>query len=620
MRIESKNSNLVGLQLSKTTAALSRALERLSSGKRVNSARDGAADFSTIIQLTSQVRGLAVSARNINQAQSLLVTADSAISSQIDLVQRMREIAVQASSGSLSSTDRQNLNTELQSLLEDFSRITNSTSFNETKLLDGSFGTKFLQLTANRDDQVSMRLQNLNSNEVFTRTIGTGSYSGPSTLMTSIEPDDIEVGDFNGDGNLDFAQGTGAVQTFVIMLGNGDGSFSAAATLDPLGDDATRMTSGDFDGDGILDLVGAGSSLLMYKGRGDGSFDPGMSISGNGSNVRTLKTLDLNNDGNLDVFSYEDGILVSILGNGDGTFQQAITQTLGFATSQAATLGDFNGDGILDLAAAPTGTGQIRIRFGIGDGTFQTASLIFTAGAYTDLISVDIDGDGDEDIVSVSTSSNTLNVFANNGTGTFSFFGGGAATIGTASSSIRSGDINQDGIADIIVSDSSGIASILIGNGNGSFQTRVTATIPSGNGRLELADFNNDGVLDILSNGLVGVTAINLGLSTEIAAVTEVNVSTQTKAQALLEILDDALENLNGARSEIGALHNRLDFTAGANLLLSETLEEARSKTEDVDVVMETTELVRLQILQQAQIAVMAQSNLQVQTVLALLR
>jgi len=125
MRIESKNSNLVGLQLSKTTAALSRALERLSSGKRVNSARDGAADFSTIIQLTSQVRGLAVSARNINQAQSLLVTADSAISSQIDLVQRMREIAVQASSGSLSSTDRQNLNTELQSLLEDFSRITN---------------------------------------------------------------------------------------------------------------------------------------------------------------------------------------------------------------------------------------------------------------------------------------------------------------------------------------------------------------------------------------------------------------------------------------------------------------------------------------------------------------
>jgi len=119
---------------------------------------------------------------------------------------------------------------------------------------------------------------------------------------------------------------------------------------------------------------------------------------------------------------------------------------------------------------------------------------------------------------------------------------------------------------------------------------------------------------------LVGVTAINLGLSTEIAAVTEVNVSTQTKAQALLEILDDALENLNGARSEIGALHNRLDFTAGANLLLSETLEEARSKTEDVDVVMETTELVRLQILQQAQIAVMAQSNLQMQTVLALLR
>jgi len=246
--------------------------------------------------------------------------------------------------------------------------------------------------------------------------------------MTSIQPDDIEVGDFNGDGNLDFAQGTGAVQTFVIMLGNGDGSFSAAATLDPLGGDATRMTSGDFDGDGILDLVGAGSSLLMYKGRGDGSFDPGMSIYGNGSNVRTLKTLDLNNDGNLDVFSYEDGILVSILGNGDGTFQQAITQTLGFATSQAATLGDFNGDGILDLAAAPTGTGQIRIRFGIGDGTFQTASLIFTSGAYTDLISVDIDGDGDEDIVSVRTSSNTLNVFANNGTGTF-FQIGGAATI-----------------------------------------------------------------------------------------------------------------------------------------------------------------------------------------------
>lgn len=624
MRIEKSKSDFVGLQLSRTTAALSRALERLSSGKRIKSARDGGADLSVITRLDSQARGLSQSIRNVNQAQSLLSTAESAVSTQLDLVQRMREIAVQAASGTITSSDRQNLNTELQNLLEEYRRITSNTSFGGFNLLDGSFGTKSLQATAGKNDPITFDLNNLNTNQVFTQAAGTGNFATPSAIsINASEPEDVESADFNNDGNLDFIMSSGADQTFWVMLGNGDGTFRLGSTQNGMGDDTHKIAIGDFNGDGMTDYVGESyTGLILYVGKGDGTFQIGRTLTSTIYSSELMAT-DLNIDGKLDVLSVNgDGTSIVLLGNGDGTFQSAKTQTLGLTGSPTgATLGDFNGDGVLDLAIAGLFNAEtIKVHYGRGDGTFGSANALSNAAFYSDLIAKDINGDGRDDLVAVDSGNSRMRVYLNNG---------GSLTLsptvynlGSVPYQIQSADINRDGNVDIVVADSdSGSASILLGNGDGSFQSRKTVIFSSSSNfyNIDLADFNNDKSIDILGTDILEGAKIALGRTTTQAADTKVSVSTQAKAKELIEILDNALTNLKTSVNEIGALHNRLDFTTGAHLLLSESIEEAKSKIEDADLAETTAEMVRLQILQQAQIAVAAQANLQMQTVLGLL-
>jgi flagellin len=156
------NTNIASLtaqrNLSNTTKALSRAMERLASGKRINSARDDAAGLAISEGLNSQVRGLARASQNMNEAQGFLQTADGAMAEQMNLVQRMRELAMQSANGTLSKSDRSSLDLEYQQLLQEFARIANQTSFNGVKLLDGSFGTKSVQVGVNKGESMDLTL------------------------------------------------------------------------------------------------------------------------------------------------------------------------------------------------------------------------------------------------------------------------------------------------------------------------------------------------------------------------------------------------------------------------------------------------------------------------------
>ena len=154
------NTNLASLDtqrnLDASQASLSTSIQRLSSGLRVNSAKDDAAGLAIAERMNSQVRGLTVAARNANDGVSLAQTAEGALGQVGDMIQRMRELAVQSSNATNSATDRAALQQEVGQLKSEIDRVAQTTNFNGTKLLDGSFSSANFQVGANAGDSISV--------------------------------------------------------------------------------------------------------------------------------------------------------------------------------------------------------------------------------------------------------------------------------------------------------------------------------------------------------------------------------------------------------------------------------------------------------------------------------
>ncbi|OTP67238.1 flagellin [Caballeronia sordidicola] len=157
--INSNINSLVAQQnLGSTQSALSSAITRLSSGKRINSAADDAAGQAIASRMTSQINGLNQGVSNANDGVSMTQTASSGLSQITDNLQRIRQLAVQASSGSLSSTDQAALQSEVTQRISEINRISSQTTYNGTNLLDGSAGVKSFQVGANVGQSISVDL------------------------------------------------------------------------------------------------------------------------------------------------------------------------------------------------------------------------------------------------------------------------------------------------------------------------------------------------------------------------------------------------------------------------------------------------------------------------------
>ncbi len=154
------NTNMASLNtqrnLNTSQSALNTSIQRLSSGLRVNSAKDDAAGMAIGERMTSQIRGINQAVRNANDGISLAQTAEGALGTITESLQRIRELAVQSRNASNSSSDRAALNTEAQQLRDEIDRIANTTSFNDVKLLDGSFSSQAFQIGANVGETISI--------------------------------------------------------------------------------------------------------------------------------------------------------------------------------------------------------------------------------------------------------------------------------------------------------------------------------------------------------------------------------------------------------------------------------------------------------------------------------
>jgi hypothetical protein len=351
------------------------------------------------------------------------------------------------------------------------------------------------------------------SNVVFfetTRPTSSVALSIPSEVAAGSGPDSVAVGDFNGDGKLDLVVAN-LDGTVSVLLGKGDGTFLPAVTYSSgsLPGSVAVAVVGDFNGDGKLDLavVNSGSNDVgVLLGNGDGTFQPAVNYDV-GSVPDALAVGDFNGDGKLDlvvVNSASNNVSV-LLGNGDGSFQAALDFDTGGSPVSAA-VGDFNGDGKLDLAVANAGsTNRVSILLGYGDGTFQ-APVTYATGSVPVSVAVgDFNGDGKLDLAVANISPGNagpsmVSVLLGNGDGTFQPTVEYVAGSDTYSSSVALADFNGDGKLDLAVgnSGSTNRVSILLGNGDGTFQSAVDyggASLPGTSPPPVVGDFNGDGRL-----------------------------------------------------------------------------------------------------------------------------
>jgi hypothetical protein len=390
------------------------------------------------------------------------------------------------------------------------------------------------------------------------------SFSAPASFDFNRDPAAVAVADFTGSGNQDLVVADDLGQTLTVLLGNGDGTFRNAGSFQPAAGGEAVLAAGDFNGDGIPDLVqGSRNGVRLLLGNGDGTFRNGVTIppfAPGGDATTSIAVGDFHGDGKLDLIvattqEWAPGPVFELRGNGDGTFQTPVN--LGFSTTLVVA-GDINNDGKTDLIDG-NGFGQAELRLGNGDGTFQDPvpfapglpltvtdvngdgipDLVFTTrsgiserlgngdGTFQDPINVtfpadapvggflgvgDFNNDGQLDVViknqSFGGQSHALSVVLNNGAGSFAT--APAFATGANPLAIAAGAFTSSGLSDIVTVGFDGLAHVLLNKGNGTFRNGPTLSAPGVGTSVVVGDFNGDGQADIavFSRDAIGANSV----------------------------------------------------------------------------------------------------------------
>jgi flagellin len=192
------NTNLNALVSQESSRAsnlkLSRSMERLSTGQRINSAKDDAAGLAISNRMTAQVRGIQMAVKNSNDAISMTQTAEGAYGQVGNILQRMRELAVQSSTGTNSASDRSSMQLEIEQLKEEINHIADTTNFNNIKLLDGTAKDVVIQTGANQADKIKMSFNSVRANHIGSDIQPSlTSFGGDSTVMTELSAGDLVI-------------------------------------------------------------------------------------------------------------------------------------------------------------------------------------------------------------------------------------------------------------------------------------------------------------------------------------------------------------------------------------------------------------------------------------------
>jgi flagellin len=606
------NAYVAANALSKNQRVMDTAMERLSTGVRINSAADDAAGLAISSKMTSQINGLKQAVRNANDAISLVQVAEGATAGISDMLQRMRELAVQAANGSYTANDRQALDNEFQQLSGEIDRIATDTQWNGKNLLDGTgfaSSTATFQVGANDNQTITANLGTLSTNLLGITASSSDYGAHPTTAPTLTQ---VAVGsagsdtDGDGDNDLIYSNGNNSSVTVGVYENDGVGNFGNKQVIKSINDSGyyTDIAFGDYDGDGDNDLIyskGNNSSVTVGVYENDGV--------GNFGNKQVIKSI-----------------------NGSGIYS-------------SIAFGDYDGDGDNDLIYSNGNNSSVTVGVyendGVGNfGNRQVVKSISGSGVYTDIAFGDYDGDGDNDLIfsKGNNSSVAVGVYENDGVGNFGnkqviksindsgrhssiAFGTTPALTQNASLNFNNLSLTEGDRITLAIPGGSQVQGVVGSGGLDALLTSMSSAVAAQNTLFSAATSENGVIaLNGLSNGAalpsITVTLEKPGSSNLASS----SLGTVADSNNTITAVDKSLLEISDLRSSYGATLNRLEYAVNNLTNTAQNNESSRSGILDTNYAIETTELARTQIIQQAAMAMLVQANQQPNQVLELLK
>ncbi|QJQ12010.1 flagellin [Pseudomonas putida] len=680
------NTNITSLgvqkNLNRASDALGTSMSRLSSGLKINSAKDDAAGLQISNRLTSQISGLNVAVKNANDGISIAQTAEGAMQASTNILQRMRELALQSANGSNSDEDRTSLQQEFTALSGELTRISSTTTFGGRNLLDGTFTSTSFQVGANANETISFGMKSVSASDLK-GTYNEASVDGATNKLSAVVTGKADVITSNAtsvDDTKKFAVETktlGEAGKGTLKIGTTDIELAATDTLDSVVkkiNDAgiTGVTASNNDGtlrlsnttlapvavtddnavatDGPLAALGltigniaaatAGPPVVAANKDGTAQLSPeGVGVAGDliiGSSVIRMAATDTLEDvvNKVNGFSSETGVTAKIAKNADGTGSLSLSSktdfTIGSASTAAvATAFGFNAgaDNLIKTQTGLTSSASIKVN----DQAFD-----FAAGAtLSDIVSAINDGplgavgsgDGTKATGVVASASSDGRLILTSADGKDvkleNNSAGALNSLGLSSGSTKAKLTEATSITvnnvEIKFKKDDDMSAIAAAINSSS--SGVTATVNK-DGTLALAADQDIQIADG-SNG-TGLAALGLSASTTKAvtmdtSVNDLSILDAASAQQAIQALDGAIQQVDSQRSQLGAIQNRFDSTVDNLQSIGENSTAARSRVQDADFAAETAELTKQQTLQQASTAILSQANQLPSSVLKLL-
>lgn len=625
------NTNIASLtaqrNLNTSQNDLNTSLQRLSSGLRINSAKDDAAGLAISERFTTQIRGLNQASRNANDAISLSQTAEGALGEVGNNLQRIRELAVQSANATNSSSDRAALNLEVQQRLAEIDRVSSQTSFNGQKVLDGTFGTAQFQVGANVGETISLDLSSstrqadlgavatatsVDLTTVISESTAavTGSAATYAFDTAALVADYSTIAATSGTDTIDFSTGTPNVGD-TVTVNNVVFTLADAAGASTV-DSATAVTVNvDFTGgataqNAVDEFVAAFALAVTDAGTtGTGTALSGLTTA-NGGGTTTTATI-------TDSAAGLAATLGRAVAASDATVIQDVTGSdADTSANRTFTIDDADGDAAVSVTLNTNITSAADLQGVINAARTGTEFAATVSG--TEIILTD--------------DTNFTGSFAIGGTDagiiTAQNVAGGTAAGVADVPLVAANSVTVAGDFDIQIG--STLAVSVADATYSTTQSLVDAVNTALAGNAE-AVLNDDNTLSIIANDTVAVTGTTgqttLGLAASTAttgSLTTATVDTVANAETTIRQVDSALSTISTLRSTFGAIQNRFESTIANLSTTTENLSAARSRIQDADFAQETAALTRAQILQQAGVSILSQANSLPQNVLALLQ
>lgn len=636
------NTNIVSLNaqanLANSQSTLATDIQRLSSGLRINSAADDAAGMAIATRMGSQIAGQNQAIRNANDGISLAQTAQGAMQSIVQNLQTMRSLAVQAANATYSASDRASMNAEVQQLKAEIDRVAASTTFNGVNLLDGTFTAQNFQVGANNTANDSIQVSSIAN--MHTSQLGSAGSSYAANVTGTATTHALSAGDLTLDG----------YQVGASQLGTGPGQTAASAYSIAQAINAITSSSGVTATANATAVAGSAPTAEAAIASGTFSINGvsigavasgGTSAAGQGANLaaainlvssQTGVTAVANATSGAVTLTAADGRDVQITMNVASGSTPAATQLTnfladtGFAQANVATAGTTTVEsGSFTSAVAGTGTTSATFAMTIDGKSFYT-NTVAAAGTITTAANLDsawaaFSASNPGYILSGTFAAGTAQITKSDGTAvqiatTLSDTGGTATGGNFANTAFNANTSGGSGATTTTAAGSfgSGASGTTVLNNN---------NVVTNHGTVSLSSTSSTGVViggaNVAYAGLTAGTTAATVAST-INSISAMDVLTATDASNAIATIDGAVNTVNTAMGQMGAVQNRFQSVV-TNLQTSvQNLTAAQSRIQDTDFAATTASLTQAQILQQAGTAMLAQANALPNAVLTLLK